>query len=81
VSLRRGTATSTSTTSGATSQRKVVTPNDFTNLDQIRTRLAEFEIRYNAVAGPYNWRFTRTDLDALLDRLASNEQARHDLAA
>ena len=62
-------------------QRKVVAPNDFTHLDQIRSRLAEFEIRYNAVAGPYNWRFTRTDLDALLDRLAAHEQALHDLAA
>ncbi|HEY6796376.1 MAG TPA: IS630 family transposase [Kineosporiaceae bacterium] len=62
-------------------QRKVVAPNDFTDLDQIRTRLAEFELRYNAVAGPYNWRFTRTHLDALLDRLAAHEQAIHDLAA
>jgi transposase len=62
-------------------QRKVVTPNNFTDLDEIRARLAEFEIRYNAVAGPYNWRFTRTDLNALLDRLAVHEQARHDLAA
>jgi transposase len=62
-------------------QRKVVAPNDFTDLDEIRARLAEFEIRYNAVAGPYNWRFTRADLDALLDRLAAHEQARHDLAA
>ena len=62
-------------------QRKVVTPNNFTDLDEIRTRLAEFEIRYNAVAGPYNRRFTRIDLNALLDRLAVHEQARHDLAA
>ena len=62
-------------------QRKVVAPNDFTDLDQIRTRLAEFEIRYNAVAGPFNWRFTRTNLNALLDRLAAHEQARHELAA
>jgi transposase len=62
-------------------QRKVVAPNDFTDTDEIRARLAEFEIRYNTVAGPYNWRFTRTDLDALLDRLAAHEQALHDLAA
>ncbi len=62
-------------------QRKVVTPNDFTDLDQIRGRLAEFEIRYNAVARPFNWRFTRTDLNDLLDRLAAHEQAHHDLAA
>jgi transposase len=62
-------------------QRKVVAPNDFTDTDQIRTRLAEFEIRYNAVARPFNWRFTRTDLNALLDRLAAHEQAHHHLAA
>jgi hypothetical protein len=62
-------------------QRKVVAPNDFTDLDQIRDRLAEFETRYNTVAGPYNWRFTRTHLAALLDRLAIHEQAFHDLAA
>jgi DDE superfamily endonuclease len=54
-------------------QRKVVAPNDFTDLDEIRRRLADFEIRYNAIAQPYNWRFTRTDLHALLDRLAAHE--------
>ena len=32
----------------------------------------------NAVAGPFNWRFTRTDLNALL---TAHEQALHDLAA
>lgn len=62
-------------------QRKVVAPNDFTNLDQIRARLAEFEIRYNAVARPFNWRFTRTHLHALLDRLAAHETGHHDQAA
>ena len=31
-------------------QRKVVNPNDFTDLAQIRDRLAAFEIRYNAIA-------------------------------
>ena len=43
-------------------QRKVLTPNDFTSLDQIRDRLAAFETRYNAIARPFNWKFTRTDL-------------------
>jgi hypothetical protein len=33
-------------------QRKALTPNDFTSLDQIRERLAAFEIRYNAIARP-----------------------------
>jgi hypothetical protein len=59
-------------------QRKVVSPNDFTDLDQIRDRLAAFEIRYNAVAEPFDWRFTRTDLNALLDRLATHEASTTD---
>ena len=54
-------------------QRKVVTPNDFTDLDQIRDRLAAFEARYNAVAAPFNWKFTRTDLDDLLHRIDAHE--------
>jgi hypothetical protein len=31
-------------------QRKALSPNDFTNLDQIQQRLAAFEQRYNANA-------------------------------
>jgi transposase len=50
-------------------QRKVLTPNDFTGLDQIRDRLAAFEIRYNAIARPFTWKFTRTDLRDLLRRI------------
>jgi hypothetical protein len=34
-----------------------------------------FEARYNAVAQPFNWRFTSTQLDHLLERLASLEAA------
>ena len=54
-------------------QRKVVTPNDFFDLDQIRDRLAAFETRYNAVATPFNWKFTRHDLDDLLRRIEAHE--------
>jgi hypothetical protein len=54
-------------------QRKVVAPNEFTDTDEIRQRLAAFELRYNAIAEPFDWRFTRNDLDALLDRLATHE--------
>jgi transposase len=55
-------------------QRKVISPNDFTSLDQIRDRLAAFEIRYNALARPFNWKFTRTDLDDLLHRLDAHDK-------
>jgi transposase len=50
-------------------QRKVVAPNDFTNLDQVRDRLTAFEHRYNATAQPFQWKFTTTDLEDLLARI------------
>lgn len=50
-------------------QRKVVAPNDFTDLDQVRDRLRAFEDRYNATAQPFRWKFTTYDLDDLLARL------------
>jgi transposase len=55
-------------------QRKVVSPNDFTNLDQIQQRLADFEQRYNATAHPFQWKFTLTDLDDLLARIDQHQQ-------
>ena len=63
-------------------QRKAVNPNDFTDLGQIRDRLAAFEARYNAIARPFNWKFTRTDLDDLLHRIDAHEKTQpHALAA
>ncbi|WP_406253501.1 helix-turn-helix domain-containing protein [Streptomyces atratus] len=50
-------------------QRKVVSPNDFTDLGEIRDRLRAFEDRYNATAQPFQWKFTTSDLDDLLARL------------
>ena len=56
-------------------QRKVVNPNDFVDLAQIEARLADFEVRYNAVATPFDWKFTRDDLNKLLVRIAAHEEA------
>ena len=56
-------------------QRKALTPNDFTSLDQIRDRLAAFELRYNAIARPFSWKFTRTDLHDLLHRIDAHHKA------
>jgi hypothetical protein len=61
-------------------QRKALTPSDFTSLDQIRDRLAAFETRYNAIARPFTWTFTRTDLRDLLRRIDAHDKA-HTLAA
>jgi len=56
-------------------QRKVVNPNDFTDLEQIRDRLGAFEQRYNALAKPFDWTFGRDDLAKLLSRLDQHQAA------
>jgi len=50
-------------------QRKVLTPNDFPDLAAVEARLCAFEDRYNATAQPFDWKFTRHDLDDLINRL------------
>jgi hypothetical protein len=62
-------------------QRKVVTPNDFTDPGQIAHRLAAFEHRYNAIGEPFDWRFTRNDLNDLLERIAQYDPAAPPLPA
>ena len=54
-------------------QRKVVQPGNFADLAELEHRLLGFEARYNATASPFNWRYTKTDLNAYLERLASHE--------
>ncbi|MFI6652924.1 IS630 family transposase [Streptomyces sp. NPDC050529] len=59
-------------------QRKVVSPNDFTDLAQVGDRLRAFEDRYNATAQPFQWRFTTSDLDDLLARLDRHTTDHHE---
>jgi hypothetical protein len=47
-------------------QRKVVAPNDFTDLAEVERRLLAFQRRYEQTAVPFDWQFTRSDLDRLL---------------
>lgn len=54
-------------------QRKVLTPNDFSSLDEVRDRLAGFQAYYQEIAKPFEWKFSRNDLTRLLDRLAKYE--------
>jgi hypothetical protein len=56
-------------------QRKVLTPNDFTDLNLVEKRLADFETRYNQAARPFNWKFTTNDLADLLQRLEQHNPA------
>jgi len=54
-------------------QRKVLTPNDFTDLDQLEQRLLAFQDRYNAAATPFRWKFTATELAELITRIDRHE--------
>ena len=51
-------------------QRKAINSNDFTDLDQLSERLIGFQDRYNTTAKPFDWTYTRDDLNAFLHRLA-----------
>jgi transposase len=62
-------------------QRKVVTPNDFYDLADIEARLEAFEAHYNFLARPFNWRYTKHDLDQLLKRLAAHNTGPLTMAA
>lgn len=50
-------------------QRKVLTPNDFPDLDTLERQLLAFGRRYEQIAAPFQWKFTRADLDRLAHKL------------
>ena len=56
-------------------QRKVLTPNDFNSLTALEDRLLSFQEHYQSLARPFQWRFTRKDLDALLLKLEAKSKA------
>ena len=55
-------------------QKKVVSPNDFAGLDELSRTLLAFVDRYNQTARPFNWKFTASDLTALIRRISEHEQ-------
>jgi DDE superfamily endonuclease len=50
-------------------QRKALTPNDFQSLADVEARLLGFQRYYEQIATPFEWRFTKDDLAALLRKL------------
>lgn len=50
-------------------QRKALTPNDFQSLEEVEERLLAFQTYYESIARPFEWRFTRDDLAALMRKL------------
>lgn len=54
-------------------QRKALTPNDFDSLDALAERLLRFGDHYRQIARPFQWTFTRDDLNRLLTRIEPHE--------
>jgi len=50
-------------------QRKALTPNDFQSLADVEARLLGFQRYYEELATPFEWRFTKDDLAAVLRKL------------
>ena len=51
-------------------QRKVLTPNDFPDLKMLEKRLLDFQTYYETLAKPFEWKFTRTDMERTLAKLS-----------
>src|SRR6516162_5473065 len=56
-------------------QRKVLTPNDFADLEAVRLRLALYEELSNHHPTPFQWKFDRTKLAALLAKIEARQKA------
>jgi len=56
-------------------QKKVLTPSDFPGTGTLSYALLAFVNRYNRTARPFNWKFTASDLTALLRRISQRDQA------
>jgi hypothetical protein len=52
-------------------RRRVLTRNGFRCLQALAERLADFERYFERIAKPFEWEFTRTDLNALVARMRS----------
>jgi hypothetical protein len=62
-------------------QRKALTPNDFGSLPQLARHLMDFGQHYRNVARPFEWTFTRADLNRVLTKITDRDQPALALAA
>ena len=56
-------------------QRKVLTPNDAADLQELELRIRLYEELTNSQPRPFDWQFSRYDLFDLLQRLAKRAAA------
>ena len=50
-------------------QRKVLKPNDFQNIQELEDRILSFQEVYSHIARPFKWKFTKHDLEDLLEKI------------
>jgi hypothetical protein len=58
-------------------QRKALQPNNFADLETLQQHLLAFGRRYEQIARPFQWKFTRHDLNTLLDKLNTHQPQLH----
>ncbi len=52
-------------------QRKVLTPNSFSSLEALTKTISSFQKRYEKIAKPFKWKFTKTNLSAMLTKFSN----------
>jgi hypothetical protein len=56
-------------------QRKLLTPNDFRSRLELEEILMAFQSTYQQTAKPFEWRYTKKDLNELLQKLEQKRRA------
>jgi hypothetical protein len=62
-------------------QRKALTPNDFPSLGALKERILGFQQYYEEIAKPFEWKFTRKDLNRLMCKINNKPADSYRLAA
>ena len=62
-------------------QRKALAPNDFSSLQALAERILNFQKRYEEIADPFEWKFTRKNLDRLMSKIERPCEEPYRLAA
>jgi hypothetical protein len=55
-------------------QRKALTPRRFASLSELENRIMSFQADWQRDATPIDWRYTRRDLNRLLERINHHDQ-------
>jgi len=61
-------------------QRKALTPNEWPDLQTLEKILLDFQAYYETISKPFEWKFTRTDLEELLVKIARHDEYRRQAA-